>query len=135
MKICKRCNQEKPFSEFGRNSVNLTRGACDGLNIRCKKCVNEMSDEHRASKRAMKAARAYIRRKGDEKARPIWMTELTPHEAVMMAVRRGLKTQEEIRKATRLSAYQVSEQLALLWDADQLDRESLRNREYVLRAA
>jgi len=53
-KICRKCEQEKPISEFG-----IQTGSKDGFNSNCKKCNNELSklchercpEKHRESNR------------------------------------------------------------------------------------
>src|SRR6202011_4283565 len=54
LKRCCRCRDEKPLSEFNRDS-----GARDGLNARCKPCHRETSLAWKTSDKGKAAGRKY----------------------------------------------------------------------------
>ncbi len=63
------------------------------------------------------------------------MSHPSPKEAVRRAIEQGARNQHEIRKATRLTDDQITDELAQLWDSNLLDRTALRNGRYQLKVA
>jgi len=114
-KICSRCPETRR-SEFG---VDVHQP--DGLRGTCKRCVRARA----VINRKLVQERTAISRKPCRVSRP------ASAGLVMRAIDDGAKTQEEIRRATRLHEDAIADALADLWDAQKLDRQALRRREYI----
>lgn len=57
LKVCKRCAAEKPLASFGSHSHTK-----DGLQSRCKDCINAVSRAYRATPEAKEKMHEYHRR-------------------------------------------------------------------------
>jgi hypothetical protein len=124
-KYCPICAQDLPLSEFG-----VCRARKDGRNLYCKSCIRKkVTDSRRALKEYRSARKRYS-------AQPVadhsWgsqldgqssssysrlLSKLSPGERVKEAIRKGARTQKEIRKAAGMGDDEVGEALAnlLLW--------------------
>lgn len=126
-KNCPICSQDLPLSEFG-----VCRARKDGRNLYCKSCIRKkVTDSRRALKEYRSARKRYISPglsdrsslpgfDGDASSPAAYsrlLSKLTPVERVREAIRKGARTQKEIRKATGLGDDHVGEALAnlLLW--------------------
>lgn len=127
LKRCTGCKEWKAVSEFGVNSANINRGACDGLNVKCRICIRQSIAESRQRLREYKVAHPDIPANqitiqpgitSRQLARKL--RRLKPHDKVLAAIRYGAQTQDEIRSATRLTKDDICEALAqlLLWSRD-----------------
>ncbi len=116
-KYCPKCEGWLPESEFYVRTLSP-----DGLTSLCK-------THHKEN-----AHRAYHARK---KCVPVAdLSRLSPQELIASVIRGGARTQAEIKHATKhLTDDERTDAIAMLWDTNQLDRASLRRREYRLRAA
>ena len=126
-KNCPICSQDLPLSEFG-----VCRARKDGRNLYCKSCIRKkVSDSRRALKEYRSARKQYVSQPLPEHS---WTTQsdadspssanhtrllskLSPVERVREAIRKGARTQKEIRKRAGLGDDEVGEALAnlLLW--------------------
>ncbi len=143
LKTCKKCEEPKPISDFGRNAVNDNQGARDGLNVWCKICVNTrvaLSRENRRNYNArngrndLLAARASQR----ERDRRAALMELEPCDRVLAAIRFGAQTLKEIAKELpRMSVEDITDCIAelLLWDHRIRTREVRGMRMYFINAS
>ena len=66
MKLCRNPSCERrgialPDSDFGRNALNDHQGLRDGLNVYCKECTREKSQEYRRRVRIAMRRGAKIR--------------------------------------------------------------------------
>lgn len=123
-KKCAGCQYPKPLSAFGRNAANDNAGACDGLNIRCRGCVNIKIAEHRQNLREYKARvrpqivlpkrKPNMTARGYKRAFRSQTKDATPEQKILLAIQAGAKTQGEIRRIASLSRDEVSDGLAVL---------------------
>lgn len=124
-KNCPICSQDLPLSEFG-----VCRARKDGRNLYCKSCIRKkVTDSRRALKEYRSARKRYVSPSeqsaasqfdGDSHSSASYtrlLSKLSPGERVKEAIRKGARTQKEIRKATGLGDDEVGEVLAnlLLW--------------------
>lgn len=119
MKHCPICTQDLSVDDFG-----ICRARKDGRNLYCKSCIREKVT---ASRRALKEYKAVQKKRIAENAgveietEPIqsrvWMLSKSPTEKVYEAIKRGKRTQIEIRFETKLSIDEIGDALAnlLLW--------------------
>jgi hypothetical protein len=121
MKHCPRCDEDLPLSEFG-----VDRSRKDGLNLYCRFHARERARNYHARHR--------VKRKPCKPVSGLWRTGLSPKEKVLLAIKRGARTQTEIRRATRLYVDDLTDALADLYVEDKLDRGALRQRQYVIAA-
>lgn len=124
MKYCPYLDHYLPESEFG-----ICRDRRDGLNLYCRSCIREKVRLHRARKREY---RARVKRKPCKPAQPVWRLKLEAKDAVRTAMSRGAKTQDEIKRMTRLDWDTLTDYLAEFYDQNLLCRQSLKRREYRL---
>ncbi len=68
MKLCHKCNEIKPFTEFNKNKTRK-----DGYQSRCKKCDRELGKMNYHTKYKNQAIQRVSQRK---KERKFWMIEL-----------------------------------------------------------
>lgn len=94
----------------------------NGRTSQCKVCVIVVQDARRKGKK--------VERKPCHRTRIIWKMKLKPRDAVLLAIRRGARTQKEINRMTRLLPDLLTDALAELWSENKLDRDALRRREY-----
>lgn len=66
---------------------------------------------------------------------PIWDRKLEPKAAVTLAIEHGARSQQDIKRMTKLSDDDLTDALAELHGEDRLDRRSLRQRVYLLKVA
>ena len=126
-KNCPICSQDLPLSEFG-----VCRARKDGRNLYCKGCIRKkVTDSRRALKEYRSARKRYVSPShSDHSARLQFdgdapspatysrlFSKLSPGERVKEAIKRGARTQKEIRKQAGLGDDEVGEALAnlLLW--------------------
>lgn len=126
-KNCPICSLDLPLSEFG-----VCRARKDGRNLYCKGCIRKkVTDSRRALKEYRSARKRYVspsladqagasQLTGDSPAAGGYsrlLSKLSPAERVREAIRKGAKTQKEIRKQAGLGDDEVGEALAnlLLW--------------------
>ena len=107
-KVCKRCNDPKPLSQYGVNGYYLTWGACDGRQPVCKDCINSAMAKRRETYRARKALLLKPAPKPKEKAK------VNPVVEVMKAIHAGYRTRDRIRFYTALDEDSISDALATL---------------------
>ena len=157
-KHCPRCDQDKDLSEFTFDTTSL-----DGRNVYCRPCVKARrgtgklgrprkvdytcarcpETRHsefgvwngRPSYLCRQCTRNDQNQRNAAKRKACKLAVPPPRELVIQAIRRGAKTQREIRIATRLPEDQVCDLLADLYDAGKLDRAAIRRREYRIRIA
>src|SRR5437870_11539327 len=126
LKICPRCEESLPLSEFG-----ICRARKDGLNLYCKRCIRQKIALSRATLREYKNARVKhgavsstdrsrlaIDVAGFSPRRIARMLrKLSPADRVREAIRCGARTQKQIALVTRLPKDEVCDALAnlLLW--------------------
>src|SRR5437667_869460 len=126
LKICPRCEESLPLSEFG-----ICRARKDGLNLYCKRCIRQKIALSRAALREYKNARVKhgtssptdrsrlaIDAAGFSPRRIARMLrKLSPAVRVREAIRCGARTQKQIALVTRLPKDEVCDALAnlLLW--------------------
>lgn len=122
-KNCPICSLQLPLSEFG-----VCRARKDGRNLYCKGCIRKkVTDSRRALKEYRSARKRYVGQplaeggsfldgEASENHSRI-LSKLSPVERVREAIKKGARTQKEIRKATNLSDDHVGDALAnlLLW--------------------
>jgi hypothetical protein len=140
-KHCPICSQQLPLSEFG-----VCRARKDGRNLYCKSCIRQKVTE---SRRALKEYRSARKRHvsqpqaetsalaGDTPSTTIYtrlLSKLTPVERVREAIRKGARTQKEIRNEAKLGDDEVGEALAnlLLWTREIRTKMVDNNRHYIL---
>lgn len=125
-KNCPICSLELPLSEFG-----VCRARKDGRNLYCKSCIRKkVTESRRALKEYRSARKRYVNQPPGESAGtshgadagstgnyPRILSKLSPIERVREAIKRGARTQHEIRKAAKLGDDEVGDALAnlLLW--------------------
>jgi len=123
LKNCPICVQDLPLDEFG-----ICRARKDGRNLYCKSCIRKKVTD---SRRALKEYRSARKRSTQTVSDNSWsgqpdsaaagysrfLNRLTPIERVKESIRKGARTQREIRKASGLGDDEVGEALAnlLLW--------------------
>lgn len=111
MKVCNRCKEPKPITDFGVNNFYATRGAKDGRSIWCRLCLNASVAARREDERARKALEPKLITAPKKKP--------TPTQRVYGAVNNGYRTREAIRRATGLGRDTVCDVLAqLAFDAE-----------------
>lgn len=124
IKRCADCGP-RPISDFGVNAVNLTAGLRDGLNIRCRDCMNAKTRQHRETLRAAPKA-VHRKRSIVSRARP------KGHKArILWALQRGAKAQVELCELTQIREDELCDLLAeLAFDTQQIciDRQTRRFR-------
>jgi hypothetical protein len=114
------------LSEFG-----VCRARKDGRNLYCKSCIRKkVTDSRRALKEYRSARKRYVSQPASEQSgaslngdspSPMsygrLLSKLSPVERVREAIRKGSRTQKQIRKITGLGDDEVGEALAnlLLW--------------------
>jgi hypothetical protein len=121
-KNCPICSQGLPLSEFG-----VCRARKDGRNLYCKSCIRKkVTESRRALKEYRSARKRYVSQPlGDNSYGadsgsanfPRILSKMSPIERVREAVKRGARTQHDIRKAAKLGDDEVGDALAnlLLW--------------------
>lgn len=123
LKNCPICVQDLPLNEFG-----ICRARKDGRNLYCKSCIRKKVTD---SRRALKEYRSARKRSTQTVSDNSWpaqpdaagggysrfLNRLSPIERVKESIRKGARTQKEIRKASGLGDDEVGEALAnlLLW--------------------
>jgi hypothetical protein len=143
-KDCPICLQELPLSEFG-----VCRARKDGRNLYCKSCIRKkVTDSRRALKEYRSARKRYVSQPLPEHS---WSTtsagdspspanytrlfsKLSPIERVREAIKKGARTQKEIRKGAGLGDDEVGEALAnlLLWTREIKTQIIDNNRHYFM---
>lgn len=123
-KRCIECEQVLRLSAFGTDNTRL-----DKLNSRCRECINQIGQNRRDARRLIKAAEQ-IKRKSCQPVRRIWEMNLPAKDAVMRAIRAGANSQSEIKRSTKLTEDVLCDALAELYSEGQLDRASLKRRQY-----
>lgn len=140
-KNCPICTQDLPLAEFG-----VCRARKDGRNLYCKSCIRKkVTDSRRALKEYRSARKRYVSPglsgrsafEGDSPSPAGYnrlLSKLTPGERVKESIRKGARTQKEIRKATGLGDDQVGEALAnlLLWTREIRTQMADNTRHYFL---
>ncbi len=123
-KYCPICAQNLSLAEFG-----ICRARKDGRNLYCKSCIRKKVTD---SRKALKEYRSARKRCATPLPEGSWnsqlensspanysrlMSKLSPVERVREAIRKGSRTQKEIRKVASLGDDEVGEALAnlLLW--------------------
>ena len=125
-KNCPICSQQLPLSEFG-----VCRAREDGRNLYCKSCIRKkVTDSRRALKEYRSARKRYVSQPlldsadallnedGESSTMfPRALSKMSPRERVREAIRKGARTQKEIRKAASVGDDEVGDALAnlLLW--------------------
>jgi hypothetical protein len=126
-KNCPVCSQQLPLSEFG-----VCRARKDGRNLYCKSCIRKkVTESRRALKEYRSARKRYVSQPlsehsgtspldGDSPSSVNYTrlpSKLSPVERVREAIRKGARTQKEIRKGAGLKDDEVGDALAnlLLW--------------------
>lgn len=140
-KHCPICSQQLPLSEFG-----VCRARKDGRNLYCKSCIRKkVTDSRRALKEYRSARKRYVSQplsetsplEGESTSTAIYsrlLSKLTPVERVREAIRKGARTQKEIRNEAKLGDDEVGEALAnlLLWTREIRTQMVDNNRHYFL---
>lgn len=140
-KHCPICSQQLPLSEFG-----VCRARKDGRNLYCKSCIRKkVTESRRALKEYRSARKRYVSQpqaetsapEGDSPSTTIYtrlLSKLTPVERVREAIRKGARTQKEIRNEAKLGDDEVGEALAnlLLWTREIRTKMVDNNRHYLL---
>jgi hypothetical protein len=130
LKRCPRCERSKPVSG-PRSGFGVCRARKDGLNLYCKKCINEKIAKSREALKAYKAARIKhaATDAGSASTLPVnaanfsprriarMLRKLSPSDRVREAIKLGARTQKEIAHVTRLPKDEVCDAIAnlLLW--------------------
>ena len=141
LRICPICVKKLRIGEFG-----VCRARKDGRNLYCKSCIRKkVTDSRRALKEYRSARKRYVSPglsersgfEGDSLSAAGYnrlLSKLTPGERVKEAIRKGARTQKEIRKATGLGDDQVGEALAnlLLWTREIRTQMADNTRHYFL---
>ncbi len=126
-KNCPICSLDLPLSEFG-----VCRARKDGRNLYCKGCIRKkVTDSRRALKEYRSARKRYVspslsdnsggpQLENDSPSPATYnrlLSKMSPGERVKDAIKRGARTQKEIRKQAGLGDDEVGEALAnlLLW--------------------
>lgn len=132
MKICNRCKDPKPLSEFGKNKYFLNHGAKDGKSIYCKACCNSRMNQHRTQLKEIKEARE--RALEPERKPMVVAPRVTAGEKVLDAIAKGHRKFEDIRDFTNLHEDLVADTLAILAFDDKRVRVIRSSREFHLAA-
>jgi hypothetical protein len=140
LKNCPICVQDLPLDEFG-----ICRARKDGRNLYCKTCIRKKVTD---SRRALKEYRSARKRSTQTVSENSWsaqadastggysrlLNRLSPGERAKEAIRKGARTQKDIRDATGLGIDEVGEVLAnlLLWTREIKTQIIDNNRHYFL---
>jgi len=152
-KYCQRCDYYKDLAEFSSD-----RSTESGLNAYCRPCVKARrgtgklgrprkvdytcarcpETRHsefgvwngRPSYLCRQCTRNDQNQRNAAKRKACKMSRPSPKDLVMRAIQGGARSQEEIKKVTRLDADSICDALAHWYDVGKLDRGALRRREY-----
>ena len=143
-KNCPICSQTLPLSEFG-----ICRARKDGRNLYCKSCIRKKVTDSRRALKEFKSARkrytsqplleheAVLLSDGESlspTSDPRTLRRMSPLERVKEAIKKGARTQKEIRTAANLNDDEVGDALAnlLLWTREIRTELVDNNRVYFL---
>lgn len=120
-RICPACEPE--VGPQSLDNFYIDRNRPNGKSNQCRPCTRRNTNQRR---NLIRRGQAF--RKPNIQAKPVWAMNLSPQDAVMLAIKRGADTQREIGLATKLDLDVIGE--ALAWNMERLDRALLRRRVY-----